>query len=122
MGHMVTKNPALILAADLLLAHAPQPDDEAVGWYRLILEMEGFSYRTGWALGAVWDLVHSNNYLDARVTFDEVAADPQYARPALHLVSEVRALRWVPSPRAQSEPDVAAFVCMHGDGPPSREE
>lgn len=95
---MVTKNPALILASDLLLAYAPPPDSEAVAWYRLLLDMEGFTYRTGWALGAVWDLVHTNNYLDARTTFDDIAGSN--ARPAPALANEVRALRWVPNPRA----------------------
>jgi hypothetical protein len=62
-------------AVDVMLAGAPSGDSEAVRWWQLITEAEGFRARTGWQLAGTWGQIHRGDYAGARASLDALLAE-----------------------------------------------
>lgn len=69
------ENRARADAAELLLTRPPSGESQAVLWWELITEAEGFSARTGWGLAGTWSQIHRGDYAAARESLDALLAD-----------------------------------------------
>jgi hypothetical protein len=62
-------------AVEVMLAGAPPGDSQAVLWWTLITEAEGFRARTGWGLSGTWGQIHRGDYEGARASLDALLVD-----------------------------------------------